>query len=146
MASEPKTDELTQIVNDAVSDTMSRPPRLRGPYLIEGEATPQSVASEPEPVAWQDNGERELCRAWAAKLVAKLNTKPDHADDVLWLERLRAALAADPAALLAAEQRGRDAERERAARLVENGVREGRASIDFRPEVVAAAIRKGDAT
>ena len=115
------------------------------------------MASEPEPVAWQDNGERELCRAWAAKLVAKLNTKPDHADDVLWLERLRAALAADPAALLAAEQRGRES----AAALLDDMAREAdaqaavslqlpkRANIQAKANALragAAAIRKGDAT
>lgn len=40
-----------------------------------------------EVVAWQP-GERELAHRWAMRLCTTLSTKPDHADDCLWLERL----------------------------------------------------------
>lgn len=49
----------------------------------------------PEPVAWL-NGEREIAASWMPKLIAKLGSKPDHADDVLWLTRLHGLLFASP--------------------------------------------------
>ena len=44
---------------------------------------------------WQD-GERELALRWVASLNAKLNTKPEHADDCLWLERLAVLFTPSP--------------------------------------------------
>ena len=51
------------------------------------------AARSAEPVGWQ-SGERELAVRWVAQLMAKLSTKPDHADDCLWLERLAVLFAA----------------------------------------------------
>ena len=52
-------------------------------------AQAEREGEDAEPVAWQP-GEAELARRWAAGLIAKLSTKPDHADDCLWLERIAA--------------------------------------------------------
>lgn len=62
--------------------------------MIAASPTPPAPGAEHVPVAWQ-NGERELAHRWAASLLAKLSTSPQHADDCLWLERL-AALFAHP--------------------------------------------------
>lgn len=56
-------------------------------------ALPPSPAVVPE--GWQP-GERELARRWIRGLLARLNSKPDYADDCLWLERLYTLLAVSP--------------------------------------------------
>lgn len=52
-------------------------------------------SGEAVPVGWQ-NGEREVARRWLADLLARLSSKPDHADDCLWLIRLNTLLYASP--------------------------------------------------
>lgn len=47
-------------------------------------------------VAWQ-RGERELAQRWIASISAKLGAKPDHASDLMWLDRINRLLFSTPA-------------------------------------------------
>ena len=62
-----------------------------------------SAVEAAEVVGWQP-GERALALKWATKLLAKLSTKPDHADDCLWLIRLSYFFASPPPASPSAPQ------------------------------------------
>lgn len=62
-----------------------------------------SAVDAAEVVGWQP-GERALAFKWATKLLAKLSTKPDHADDCLWLVRLSDLFASPPPASPSAPQ------------------------------------------
>ncbi len=102
------------------------------------------MASEPEPVAWHwvARNESYLWPVWVMS-----RERPYEAPN-------SAMPLYDDAALLAAEQRGRDAERERCAKVVETALREqyrrehgGLDRNNSEAEIfLAAAIRKGDAT
>lgn len=66
-------------------------------------ASSPSAVDAAEVVGWQP-GERALAFKWATKLLAKLSTKPDHADDCLWLVRLSDLFASPPPAFPSAPQ------------------------------------------